>query len=183
MRTWLLILSPALLFTIAQALVQQGLLILGAGNNAGAIANCLLLPVVLACFCKLHRQEKQDLLNSRDVFLWLVVTALLALFNQLLPGGMQKITVPHLFASVLCAPICEELIYRGLTLNFARKHFGTPAAIAISSLLFAAAHGSILDFVAAALLGVVLCWMKLRFPSLLFPLLTHAVLNLTACLF
>jgi len=40
----------------------------------------------------------------------------------------------------LVAPVCEELLFRGLLLRALRRRFSTVAAIAISALVFALAH-------------------------------------------
>ena len=82
--------------------------------------------------------------------------------------------------SVLLAPICEELFFRGYLLAALAPH-GKLRAAAVVSLCFALVHP--LDgLVPLALFGALLCWMTLRTQSILSPVLVHMSYNMTLIL-
>jgi hypothetical protein len=75
--------------------------------------------------------------------LWTVLGALVRTAPNLLPDarGLPLWTaVPMLLVGIVAAPLTEELAFRGYALGVLRRHFGTIAALVISSLMFAAAH-------------------------------------------
>jgi len=82
--------------------------------------------------------------------------------------------------SVLLAPICEELFFRGYLLQALAPH-GRLRAAAVVSLCFALVH-TLDGFVPLALFGALLCWMALHTQSLLAPVLVHMSYNLTIIL-
>lgn len=83
----------------------------------------------------------------------------------------------------ILAPIAEELVFRGailrtlLNLTSQRRHW---AAIAISAVIFGAAHGNLPQFVHATLIGLLLGWMYYRTKSILPGVLFHWVNNTVA---
>lgn len=79
--------------------------------------------------------------------------------------------------SVLLAPICEELFFRGYLLH-ALAPQGRLRASIVTALCFALVH-PLEGFVPLSLLGMLLCWMALHTQSLLAPLLLHMGYNLT----
>ncbi len=89
------------------------------------------------------------------------------------PGGL-------FLKAVILAPLWEEIFYRGLILQLARRYVPAWAAMAISSLIFALPHAS-MGFgtaVLALLLGTALGWLVVRSGSLLASMLCHAAINL-----
>lgn len=77
----------------------------------------------------------------------------------------------------LCAPLLEEIMFRGLILSRLKKAMPAWVAILISSVLFGLAHGQILWFTYAAFLGVILCLVKERTGSILSTMLIHVIFN------
>lgn len=83
----------------------------------------------------------------------------------------------------ILAPIAEELVFRGailrtlLNLTGQRRHW---IAIAISAVIFGAAHGNLPQFVHATLIGLLLGWMYYRTKSILPGVLFHWVNNTVA---
>ncbi|REU68947.1 CPBP family intramembrane glutamic endopeptidase, partial [Mycobacterium tuberculosis] len=79
---------------------------------------------------------------------------------------------------VFVAPLCEEIIYRGLLWGAVDRRWGRWAALVVTTVVFALAH---LEFARAPLLVVVAIPIALaRFYSggLLASIVTHQVTNL-----
>lgn len=144
---------------------------------------------------------------SRDIFLfrrpnWLDVAAGLAGFTAAMVGvplltrGLAQLTGGHgpalplddaasLAAYFLCvavtAPICEEILYRGLLVAwFSRAGWGTPAIWLAGSLLFGASHllfTGLVWSVAMVLFGAMLFGLRLWRRSLTPGWLAHFLFN------
>ena len=76
----------------------------------------------------------------------------------------------------LVAPVAEEFTYRGLGIALLRR-FGAVAAVIVSSVAFAAAHGLIQGFPALFIFGAALAVLRLRTESVLPGMLFHACFN------
>lgn len=77
------------------------------------------------------------------------------------------------------APVCEEVLYRGMLLTEAmRFRWGVTGAIAAVSVLFALAHGSLVALLPLCLVGVVCALFAVRTGSLLPGIALHATFNL-----
>ena len=91
-----------------------------------------------------------------------------------------------LVATVLLAPLVEELIYRGVLLSRLRRSIGRHQAVFLSGGLFALVHlvdpGTLLLQPALFLIGVALGYAALRSGDLSLPLFVHAGVNLTGFL-
>jgi uncharacterized protein len=100
--------------------------------------------------------------------------------NQLLPA---------ILTFVIIAPFAEELIFRGLLLDWLRQETSAARAIALSSLIFALVHDNSfgqgvtawLQFGYRYLMGVGTGSLALRYASLRAPFVLHAVNNLFFC--
>ena len=90
------------------------------------------------------------------------------------PMGMAGLFV--LLSIAFIAPVAEELVFRGYLLNLWMHRWGLWPGIAMSSIVFGAAHGH--GFVFAAAGGVLFCLAYLRFGSLWPGTLLHSVGNL-----
>ena len=89
---------------------------------------------------------------------------------------------PWLWAAVLLgAPLFEELLYRERLLPALRARFGTPIAIALSSLLFALPHLEAWNVLGAFAVGLLLGAVYVRTRSTALCIAYHAGLN-SACL-
>lgn len=82
-----------------------------------------------------------------------------------------------LVATGICAPILEEIIFRGLILSRLRKVMPFWVAAFISSLLFGLAHGHPLWIAYATLLGIAFCVVTKETGSILPSMLIHAIFN------
>lgn len=90
---------------------------------------------------------------------------------------------------VLLAPLSEELVFRGAVLRTLLMMLGGKgtrgcwAAIAISALCFAVAHGNMAQGVHAFLMGLLMGWLYYRTGSILMGMIIHLVNNFTAYAF
>ena len=83
------------------------------------------------------------------------------------------------FALTACvlAPLYEELVFRATVLPTMARSYGTGAGVLLSSLLFAAAHLSLVEFLPLLILGLGLGWLRLRGGRLSACVLMHATWN------
>lgn len=84
-------------------------------------------------------------------------------------------------ASIIFAPILEELIFRGVIFNRLKIRMGIIPAMIISSFLFAIGH----DFggiVSAFLFGLCMCILYLKTDNILIPMTVHFINNITSTL-
>lgn len=83
-----------------------------------------------------------------------------------------------LITTLICAPIVEEITFRGLI--YSRLSSGMPmfAAMLISSWIFGVAHGNIIQMLYAALLGYIICYIRIKYNSLSAAILVHFGFNL-----
>ncbi len=91
-------------------------------------------------------------------------------------------TMALLAVAVLVAPFCEELFFRGYLFGGLLRGMPAWAAIVLSSLLFAIAHGDIGSFALLLVIGLVLAVMRWRLGSIWPGMLLHACNNATAAI-
>lgn len=93
-------------------------------------------------------------------------------------------TLPLLwFAIVICAPVSEEIAVRGFVFRgWARSSATVPAAIVVSSLLWAVMHLQYdwYDIGQVFCIGLLLGWLRWRSGSTTLTLILHAFINLVA---
>lgn len=83
-----------------------------------------------------------------------------------------------LLTTTVCAPVLEEILFRGLILGSCRERFGGFWAVIISSILFALAHFSVpQQLVNAFIVGIILGFIYIRTGSLLAVMVLHAINN------
>jgi hypothetical protein len=85
---------------------------------------------------------------------------------------------------VIFAPLTEEILFRGVLLNFFRKRWGTWPSILISGIAFSLFHfsvgqglGNISLLAALGFFGIALGIIYTRFGNLIYPILVHASFN------
>jgi membrane protease YdiL (CAAX protease family) len=82
-----------------------------------------------------------------------------------------------IFAAVVAAPICEEIVFRGY-LYSASKHFTGPWVAGIcSALVFSATHGSLAPLLPLFILGCILAFIYQKTGSLWAPIAVHFCFN------
>ena len=84
--------------------------------------------------------------------------------------------------AVVCAPIIEELLFRGIVFQSIRKFGPAWIAILISSVLFGAYHMNIVQAVYATLMGIVAAIIYEKKKNLAFPIFVHFSNNFVAML-
>ena len=99
-------------------------------------------------------------------------------FNQnadLMQGGPLLL---ELISVVIVTPLLEEIIFRGLVFSRLKRGMAAPLAVALSALIFGAAHGHIISLVYAGLLGVILACLMQRYNDSILPgVFCHAGFN------
>lgn len=86
-------------------------------------------------------------------------------------------TVVMILATVIMAPVIEEIIFRGLAYTRMKKGMPTAVAVILSSALFGVAHGQWVWMLYAFVFGLVLVWVFERSKSLLANMLLHLSYN------
>lgn len=81
-------------------------------------------------------------------------------------------------ATVIVAPIVEELLCRGLILNALRKAMPRWFAIVLSSMIFGIMHGNMVQFIYATIIGILFGWIYTKFNSIIIPIFAHMCFNL-----
>ena len=96
------------------------------------------------------------------------------------PAGWQPDRVGALILSFLAiaiaAPLAEELTFRGLG-YYLLSQFGAWAAIGITGITFALAHGLIVGIPVFFVIGAGLAYLRYRTDSLYPPILVHMAFN------
>ena len=81
----------------------------------------------------------------------------------------------------LFGPVCEELVYRGLAYQRLCREIPAAAAAVASSLVFAAGHGNMIQFLYAFPMGLLLCAVsgkKRGGQNVFLPVMMHLGANL-----
>lgn len=121
------------------------------------------------------------LLLSRGINLLLGLTPLPELFpgyQSATEGIYSGSLLSQIAASVVTAPILEELLVRGILYpNLKRLLENSYAAMVCASILFGILHGNLVQGVYAFFIGLYLNWLYEAFDVLLLPIGIHAAIN------
>ena len=79
---------------------------------------------------------------------------------------------------VVIIPIFEEVLFRGLIFNEFKKHLNVIIAIIFQGIIFAVAHGNMLQGIYAFILGVVIAIIYVKTQSIIASMLFHIMFNL-----
>jgi membrane protease YdiL (CAAX protease family) len=109
--------------------------------------------------------------------------------DAVVPSSIEQLPLTVLFLVIL-APFAEELMFRGLLLDWLKQKLAAWQAVVISSLIFALLHNNHLMTGAVGwielgdrfLMGVGASVLALRGHSLRGPFVMHAANNLIACI-
>lgn len=110
------------------------------------------------------------------------VTPLLPEISPAMKESMKMLlknasTFELVIATVIIAPIFEELTCRGIICRGIAKNYGEVPAVLISALLFGAIHLNVTQAVPAFFLGIIFAYVYLRTGSLKLTMFMHAVNN------
>ncbi|MDO4520003.1 MAG: CPBP family intramembrane metalloprotease [Eubacteriales bacterium] len=148
---------------------------------------------------KVNRKWEERTLSLIEI-LWLLITGgglallgnilisilnILFLQNTTYSDMMESMTSGKslwilIFSMGIIAPITEEVIFRWLVYRRMREYSSTFWAIVISSVLFGAYHGNLLQFLYATLLGIMFALLYEKTQSKLCPILLHIGANTTS---
>lgn len=92
----------------------------------------------------------------------------------------QSGTVIKYLSVAFVGPIAEEVLFRGLVLNKLNQNMNSWVAIIISSLVFGAMHGTVIGFLYATAVGVIMGWLYIKFDSVVPCALFHIAFNTTS---
>lgn len=171
----------------------------------GEILIYAILIMIFFVFYKIlwNREDKQSCaeLNCKNVgisliaglgvsgisFVWILLVEQLPSLQKSLDAmntGSKNIAGGNLFGTfmiaVVCAPIIEELLFRGIVFRSIRKISSPWIAILISSALFGAYHMNLVQAVYATLMGIVAAIIYEKKANLLFPIFVHVANNTVA---
>lgn len=104
---------------------------------------------------------------------------MIAEYNQLMEeSGVADMSFVSVIATVILAPVGEELIFRGLTIEYLKKASGRFWVINIvQALFFGIAHMNLVQGTYAFLLGLTCGYVVLKYRSLLAGIAVHFVFN------
>lgn len=91
-------------------------------------------------------------------------------------------TILVVLLTVVIAPVCEELIFRGMVLRQANRYLSFIEANILQSLLFGIYHGNVVQGVYAAILGFLLGMVTNQYKSIVAAILLHMLINISAYL-
>lgn len=100
-------------------------------------------------------------------------------YNQMMEeAGIAELSVLSVIATVILAPVGEEIIFRGLTIEYLKKAGARFWVInVIQALLFGIAHMNLVQGTYAFLMGLTCGYVVLRYQSLLAGIAVHFVFN------
>lgn len=116
-------------------------------------------------------------LGVNILFGLLKITALSAQYTQVQRSQYQ---IPLLWGLVLyglISPVAEELLFRGLIYNRMKKYFSVLPAAVVSSALFGAYHGNLVQGLYGTLLGLVIVYSYEATGDFKAPVFVHGVAN------
>lgn len=97
------------------------------------------------------------------------------LMNTVEISSLSPLTV--IYACII-APISEELIFRGVTLGYAKKVLPTAGAICLQAVLFGVFHMNMIQGIYAAFIGLFLGYVCEEGGTIVIPILFHAFFNI-----
>ena len=95
--------------------------------------------------------------------------------SGILFGGSLWVTI---LAVAIVAPITEEIVFRGFILSRLRRSMPPIVAAIISSVIFGAAHGNWVWAAYAFVLGMILCYVAIKYRSIVASMVLHITFNL-----
>ena len=108
-------------------------------------------------------------------------------FRQLLLAQAQIMDVQtkaqfvwYLVIVVFGAGVFEELLFRGLILRACTQHLPAVPTIILNGIFFGIMHQSVIGFSYYFVLGAVLAYVALRTGTLIYGIVLHCLLNLSA---
>ena len=98
-------------------------------------------------------------------------------YNSMIAEFSGSTSFLFIFTAVIMAPVVEELVFRGLTLHYAKQSFNLILANIIQALLFGLYHGNLIQGIYAFIFGLLLGFIAIKTDSLITGILLHMVIN------
>ena len=92
-------------------------------------------------------------------------------------AGIGTLSPLMLTYAIVIAPISEELIFRGVTLGYAKKVFPVAGAVCLQAVLFGIFHLNMIQGIYAAFLGLFIGYLHEAGGTVAIPMLFHAFFN------
>lgn len=165
---------------------------------------CVIALVVLPILCVMYRNDHrqqiaEERINIKTGLLLAAVgvTACIALNIFLMMAGIaqnsetyqdvagQMYSSPYWvqFAGLgILIPMTEEMLYRGMLYRRMRELLPVTFSVGLTAVLFGVNHGNIVQFLFAAVLGVMLAWICEKFCTVKASIILHISVNLTSLL-
>ncbi len=102
------------------------------------------------------------------------------LYEQTSDGFYSASVGVQLLAIGVLIPIAEELLFRGVVFNRLKVTLSVKTAAIWSSLIFAAFHVNMVQFLYALVMGIALAWVYEQYGSIKAPIILHVFANITS---
>lgn len=89
-------------------------------------------------------------------------------------GTLSPLTIVY---AIVIAPVSEELIFRGVTLGYAKKALPVTGAVCLQAILFGVFHLNMIQGIYATFLGLFIGYLCEAGGSLVIPIVFHAFFN------
>ena len=144
-----------------------------AGDSARAIPRGIAAGFLLSLVSGLYSFAIQKVLGED------AIPQQLEFLEQLRDDRGALVMLALIIAGV--APVCEEFFFRGVIFGSARAIGQARAGAAVSAVLFAIVHFSVILAPFYATFALVMCWLLVRTGTLAAPIAAHMTMNGMAC--
>ncbi len=178
---------------------------IGASAVIEGVAAVITIPIMLFFFHRDRVKEKQmGVIPNRKAPLWKYAAGLLmalalclGLNNLIAIGNLSKMseayeeTIGAFYSSPLpvqvialgiLAPVCEELVYRGLLFKRLRERGTYLQAALYSAMVFGFAHMNMVQMLYGVFTGMMLAYLYEKYGSVKAPIAAHIAMNLLSVL-
>lgn len=118
---------------------------------------------------------------SSSIFLSAVFTLLpfFSGYKNMTESAFQRTDLVLAMLSVfITAPICEEIIFRGLMLNRLLEQFSERTAVLMTAFVFAVCHGNLTWMCYAFVMGWLLAFVSVKEDNIFYSIVMHMAFNL-----
>lgn len=91
---------------------------------------------------------------------------------------MSMNSIFGILAVLICAPIFEEILFRGMILGEIKERVNIGAAIIIQGILFGIYHMNLFQSIYAAVLGILLGFICVKTGSIIGSIIAHIIFNI-----
>ena len=117
-----------------------------------------------------------------SIFTYPAITVVAIISNLMFKNPLMGVEEEFPFAAIIiftfvCAPVFEELVFRGVIFQGMRKSGRVAASIILSSLAFGLFHGNLTQFIYASFVGVFAALLMEAGGSIWLTMLYHLIFN------